>query len=174
MKNGGMPIFGKGPGSRLLQKIVDSSIEAVKPAVLFEQGFQLSGKKLNAFGKEIDLSHHKRIRSVAIGKSAESMAYEIKRRLGDRVTGIIATPVEEHLDVEGFRFFKTGHPLPDEQSVNAAMEIRDLVSSCGREDLLIFLISGGGSAAAFLPARGIEFGRCKRDAQASVRQRGSD
>lgn len=158
MKNGGMPIFGKGPGSRLLQKIVDSSIEAVKPSVLFEQGFQLSGKKLNAFGKEIDLSHHKRIKSVAIGKSAESMAYEIKRRLGDRVTGIIATPVEEHLDVEGFRFFKTGHPLPDEQSVNAAMEIRDLVSSCGREDLLIFLISGGGSAAAFLPAEELNLG----------------
>lgn len=158
MKDGGMPIFGKGPGSRLLQRIVESSIEAVRPSVLFEQGFHLSGDKLNAFGKEIDLGRRKRIKSVAIGKSAESMAYEVKKRLGDRATGIIATPVEKHLDVKGFRFFKTGHPFPDEESANAAMEIRDLVSLCGRDDLLIFLVSGGGSAAAFLPAKGLSLG----------------
>jgi glycerate-2-kinase len=141
-----------------LQRIIETSIEAVKPSVLFEQGFHLSRDKLDAFGKEIELGRRKRIRSVAIGKSAESMAYEVEKRLGDRVTGIVATPVEKHLDVKGFRFFKTGHPFPDEGSVNAAMEIRDLVSSCSRDDLLIFLISGGGSAAAFLPVEELSLG----------------
>jgi glycerate-2-kinase len=134
---------------------VENSIGAVKPSVLFEKGFHLCGDGLDAFGKEFDLSRCRKIKCVAIGKSAESMANEVERKLGGRVTGIIATPIQKHFDLKRFLFFKTGHPFPDKVSTDAAREIYSLVSSCGREDLLIFLISGGGSAAAFLPVNGV-------------------
>jgi len=140
---------------RALERIVESSIGAVKPLALFEEGFHLNGNKLDAFGRQFDLSRFGKIKCVAIGKSAEAMAYEVGQKLGDRVAGIIATPIRKHFGVERFRFFKTGHPFPDKVSTHAGKEIHGLVLSSGKEDLLIFLISGGGSAAAFLPVDGV-------------------
>lgn len=140
---------------KALLKIVKSSISAVKPSVLFEQQFHLSDENLQIFGSEIDLRQYDAIKCVAIGKSAEAMAYETEKRLGSRVDGIIASPVEKHLNAKRFRFFKTGHPLPDARSVGAGREISSFVSSCGARDLLIFMISGGGSASVFVPVDGV-------------------
>jgi len=155
MKDSGISVTGNPPANGLLPKIVKDSIDSVKPSVLFEQGFHLCEDKLEAFGKEFDLSGRKKIKCVAIGKSAEAMAYEVEKRLGDRVVGIIATPIDRHLDERRFHFFKTGHPFPDDGSVKAAGEIQTFVSSSTGQDLLLFLISGGGSAASFLPVNGV-------------------
>ncbi len=141
--------------TRLIQRIVEGSIDAVKPSTLFANDFQIAGTKLIAFGEEIDLSQFGKVKCVAIGKSAEAMAYEVRKRLGEIVTGIIGTPVEQHLHVNGFQFFKTGHPLPDRESVKAGREVERLVSSAHENELLIFLISGGGSAAIFVPVEGV-------------------
>jgi glycerate 2-kinase len=155
MKDRGFFITEDSRVNRMLQRIVSASIASVRPSTLFEQGVHLHGDELNLFGKEINPNQYKGIKCVAIGKSAEAMAYEVEKLLGDRVTGVIATPVEKHFNTKGFQFFKTGHPFPDEESIKAAREIQSFVSSSGKEDLLIFLVSGGGSAAAFLPVDGV-------------------
>ena len=155
MNSGSVSISGNISAVKFLQKIVENAINAVEPRVLFEKGFQVVGDRLTAFGKEIDLGKFKNIKCVAIGKSAEAMSFEMAQRLQGRVTGIIASPVEEHLSLEKFGFYKTGHPFPDEVSLNAGTEIRKFVSSCSGDDFLIFLISGGGSAAACLPVEGV-------------------
>lgn len=158
MRDGGLSITGGGPVNRVLKRIVSASIEAVKPSTLFEQGAHLHGQKLDLFGKEINLSDHKEIKCVAVGKSAEAMAYEIERLFGNRISGVIATPIERHFNTKRFKFFRTGHPFPNETSIIAAKEIRTLVSSSNEDDILIFLVSGGGSAAAFLPVDGLSLG----------------
>jgi glycerate 2-kinase len=155
MNSGSVSISGNTSVGKFLQRIVENAINAVEPRVLFEKGFRVVGDSLTAFGKEMDLSKFKNIKCVAMGKSAEAMSYELDQRLQGKVTGIIATPVEEHLSLERFRFFKTGHPFPDEVSLDAGTEIREFVSSSSGDDLLIFLISGGGSAAACLPVEGV-------------------
>ncbi|HQT91721.1 MAG TPA: DUF4147 domain-containing protein, partial [Candidatus Kryptobacter bacterium] len=139
----------------LLRRIVESSINAVKPSTLFDQSFRLSGSTLDAFGISVDLSLHKRVKCIALGKSAEAMAFEVRRILRSRVTGIVATPVAKHLALEGFEFIRTGHPLPDEASVKAGEAVSDLVQGAGEDDLLLFLISGGGSASIFVPVEGV-------------------
>lgn len=150
---------------KLVRRIVESSITAVKPSTLFARGFHLESQELTAFGIRADLSKHEGVRCVAIGKSAEAMALEVRKRLGERVTGIVATPVEKHLKLEGFEFFKTGHPFPDEESVRAGSAVRDFVGSCGRDDLLLFLISGGGSASIFVPVDGVTLDDANRAAR---------
>lgn len=140
---------------KLFQRIVEGAIKAVKPSSLFESQFQISGNKLIAFGEEFDLSGYANVKCVAIGKSAEAMAYEVEKKLKGKVTGIIATPIEKHFDIKRFRFFETGHPLPDEESVKAGEEVERFVSSSQENDFLIFLISGGGSAAVFVPVYGV-------------------
>jgi len=151
MKDAGLSFTGDTTVKGVLKRIVSASIDAVKPSTLFEHGAYLHGDKLNLFGEEIVLTGHKQIKCIAMGKSAEAAAFEIEKRLGDRVSGVIATPIEKHFDTKRFRFFKTGHPFPNGASVNAAKEICSFVSSYNKDDIMVFLVSGGGSAAAFLP-----------------------
>lgn len=139
----------------ILRKIVGRSIGSVKPSALFGNGFSLHDERLHAFGEIVDFPPGRNVRCVAIGKAAEAMAAEVSKILGHRVKGIIATPVDSHLDIHGFEFHKTGHPYPDNCSVSAGDCIRDFVRSCDEKDLLLFLISGGGSASVFVPVDGI-------------------
>ena len=147
---------------RLLQRIVEHSINAVKPSTPFEHKFHLTADKLNAFGYSIDLGNYREVKCVAIGKSAEAMAFEVKKKLDGRVNGIIATPVERHFDIEDFKFFHTGHPFPNEESVKAGKAVRDFVAGSDEKDLLLFLISGGGSASIFLPPEGVSLDDIKQ------------
>ncbi len=151
---------GQSSAEILLQKIVQNSVRAVKPSTLFENHFKLSGESLNAFGHNVDLKNRAAVKCVGIGKSAEAMSYEVRKRLGGKVSGIIATPVERHIGVEGFEFFKTGHPYPDEISVEAGKRVEQFVKSCHSTDLLLFLVSGGGSASVFVPVEGVSLNDC--------------
>lgn len=139
----------------LLQRVVETSIGAVKPAVILESRIRVSGDVLNIYDQSVDLRHHHTLKCIAIGKCAEAMALEFRRKLGNKVTGIIATPVEKHLSVDGFEFIKTGHPYPDAESVRAGNMALDLAASCKHDDVIVFLISGGGSASVFTPAQGV-------------------
>lgn len=139
----------------LINRIVESAINAVKPSALFENGLILHGTMLNIFGYSTHLENSRTVRCVAIGKCAEAMAYEVHRKLGQRVSGVIATPVIQRRNIPGFEFYETGHPLPDERSEKAGQRIIDFLSKGGEKDLYMFLISGGGTSSTFLPVEGV-------------------
>lgn len=139
----------------IINRIVKSAINAVKPYALFENGLTLHGTMLNIFGYSTHLENSRRIRCVSIGKCAEAMAYEVRRKLAEKVSGVIATPVSQRRGVPGFEFYETGHPFPDERSINAGRRIIDFISRGGEKDLYMFLISGGGTSSIFLPVEGI-------------------
>lgn len=157
-----MKMHGGTRAEQLVRKIVENSILAVQPSTLFSSSFRFEEDELYAFGIRAHLAGKGSVKCVAIGKSAEAMALEVRRRLGDRVTGIVATPVKRHLDLRGFDFYKTGHPLPDEESVKAGNAVRHLVAGSAGSDLLLFLISGGGSASIFVPAEGVTLADANR------------
>lgn len=146
----------------LVRMVVEQSIASVKPSTLFESGFTLASGGLNAFGSHIDVSSRTRFKCAAIGKSAEAMALEVRRNIGDRVSGVVATPVEQHLKPEGFVHFKTGHPFPDETGVMAGQAIRDMIAGSSHEDVILFLVSGGGSASIFMPVEGVTLAEANR------------
>ncbi len=150
-----MKTAGASSAETLLRRVVESSIGAVKPAAVLESRVRLSGDILKLYDQTIDLSRSHALKCVAIGKCAEAMAYEFRRKLGNRVTGVIAAPVEMHLSVQGFEVFKTGHPYPDAESVKAGNRVRELAATCRPGDVIFFLISGGGSAAVFVPVEGV-------------------
>lgn len=104
------------------------------------------------------------IYAVAIGKAARPMASALTEILGERLTaGVITAPATKHaqenaitstrtsadnlLFTERWRVFAGGHPLPNRQSLNAAQAAFRLLRRADDESaLVIFLISGGGSA----------------------------
>src|SRR5678816_404265 len=86
------------------------------------------------------------IYAIAIGKAARSMALGLAEALADKlVAGVISAP--ELLDTQGWQSFVGGHPLPNEASLEAAQAAFQLLDRANSEQaLVIFLISGGGSA----------------------------
>lgn len=89
-----------------------------------------------------------RVFLVAIGKAAWQMAHCAAQLLGDRLeAGVVVT---KHGHSQGAiprcAIYEGGHPVPDEASFRGTRTAMDLVQDLGQEDLVIFLVSGGGSA----------------------------
>ncbi|MGC8653688.1 MAG: glycerate kinase type-2 family protein [Candidatus Kryptoniota bacterium] len=139
----------------IINRIVERAINAVRPSNLFETGLTVHGTMLNVFGYSTHIGNGRNVRCVAIGKCAEAMAYEVRRKLGSQVSGVIASPINQRRDIPGFEFYETGHPFPDERSEIAGRRIIDFLSKAGEKDLYIFLISGGGTASIFIPVEGV-------------------
>jgi glycerate 2-kinase len=102
---------------------------------------------------EIDLSAYKRVFVIALGKAAGPMLdvllSRIKRRQGMR--GICCSNQLPKKRNWRFRYFEGGHPLPNEDSFNAARAALALLRRAKKDTIVFFLISGGGSALCDFP-----------------------
>lgn len=89
-----------------------------------------------------------KIYSIAIGKAAAAMASALEERLGERLNGGVLSAPRMNLQLgTRWRVFAGGHPLPNESSLDAARAAFDLLKEADDPDsLVIFLVSGGGSA----------------------------
>jgi glycerate 2-kinase len=103
-----------------------------------------------------DLEAFRRIFVVGTGKASAAMGQAVENILGDRVTdGLITTKYGHALPLKRITLVESGHPIPDLKGVEGAKRIRNLLKASGPEDLVIFLLSGGGSALLPYPADGI-------------------
>lgn len=122
-----------------LRKISDEIIKAAINAVLPDEAVKraLEGKEFS--GKVV---------LVAAGKAAWQMAKAAKDVLGNRIDDGVVVTKYEHVkgEIEGIRCYEAGHPVPDENSFKATQEAIDLVTGLSKDDTVLFLISGGGSA----------------------------
>ena len=87
---------------------------------------------------------------IGAGKAAASMAVAVEQHWpGDAaLEGLVVTRYRHGLPTRRIRVIEAGHPVPDETGESAAKEILQRVGSLAPSDLLLALISGGGSAAA--------------------------
>jgi hydroxypyruvate reductase len=84
------------------------------------------------------------------------MAKALEDLLGDRITaGILVVKDGHGLPLKKIRIQEAGHPVPDERGVAGTLEILKLLEGAGERDLVICLISGGGSALLIAPSEGI-------------------
>lgn len=98
-----------------------------------------------------DLNAHSRVFVVSIGKAGHTLVEALEAKVGSRLEGIVATSVDPGAQVHGFRYFKGGHPTPNADSVRAAEAILKSLNAQTASSLVIFLLSGGGSAIAEKP-----------------------
>lgn len=103
-----------------------------------------------------DLSLIRHVWVVGAGKAVAAMAQAVEQLVGDRIEGgLIIVKYGHSLPLEHIGIVEAGHPLPDEDGISAAHRILALVREAGPDDLVIVLLSGGGSALLSLPAEGI-------------------
>ncbi|MBC7930257.1 MAG: DUF4147 domain-containing protein, partial [Rubrivivax sp.] len=95
----------------------------------------------------------RKIYSVAVGKAAAAMASALDERLGDRLAcGVLSAPPTDLKLAPRWRSFEGGHPLPNESSLAAARAAFELLRGADDPDgLVVFLVSGGGSAMVEWP-----------------------
>lgn len=106
--------------------------------------------------KRRNLTRYRNIYVVGAGKAGASMALATERVLGRRITAGLINVKDGHLArLRRIELNECGHPVPDARGVAGAERIAELARSAGSGDLVICLISGGGSALLPLPAEGI-------------------
>jgi hydroxypyruvate reductase len=139
--------------------IFTGSLKACSIATAFDRRLRFDGHTLHRLLPDgsgpatIDLSAYKRVFVIALGKAAapmlEILLERMKRRKGLR--GICASNQLPTKRNWRFRYFESGHPLPNEDSFAAARAALALLRKARKDTLVFFLISGGGSALFELP-----------------------
>jgi glycerate 2-kinase len=98
-----------------------------------------------------DLNAYSRVFVISIGKAAHTMLTALHEQAGERFEGIVASSVEPQFHIRGFRYFHGGHPMPNAESIRAAGSMLNTLNAQNESSLVIYLISGGGSAAVEKP-----------------------
>jgi len=139
-------------GRDLAWRIMRAALKAVDPAEAVRNALRLEGETLHLGGRSYDLRRYRRIHVAGAGKAGAPMARAVEDVLGDRVTAGLVNVKYGYTDAtRRVRLREAGHPLPDASSLEGTGEIVDLLRDAGEDDLVIGLISGGGSALMMLP-----------------------
>jgi len=137
-----------------------AAVDSVAPARLVASALRVEGDAvvLDAAGVRaaIPLSSLRKIHLVGAGKAGRAMGEAALAALGKHVAdGVIAVPRGAEGQSGPVRFAAAGHPVPDIFSLAAAREILSVTERAGKGDLVVALVSGGGSAMLSAPADGI-------------------
>src|SRR5882762_8858403 len=95
---------------------------------------------------------------VGAGKGSAAMARAVEQhwpKRGGKLSGLIVTRYGHAVPTTDIEVVEAGHPVPDEAGRAAAARILDMVQGLTADDLVLCLVSGGGSALLTLPAPGL-------------------
>ena len=142
-----------------LKRIFRAAVDAVEPGRLVREALRRDGERIVLTAGGVFAEATAPFRSVYLvggGKAGRAMGEAAAAVLGDLVTaGAVAVPAGSGGSAGALRFIEAGHPVPDAGSREAARAMRGLVARAGEEDLVLALLSGGGSAMISAPADGV-------------------
>lgn len=137
-------------------RIFKAALAAVDPEAAVLGHVSVRGTNLRLRDREWDLGSFQNIYVVGAGKAAAPMAKAIESLLGERITDGVVVVKEGHgLSLERVRVREASHPVPDERGILGTKEVLELARRAGPDDLVVALLSGGGSALLIAPAQGI-------------------
>lgn len=133
---------------KIALEIAQKAIETSSPEVAVKKYLELYSGELSIKGK---------LYVLAVGKAAWRMANASAEVLGENISaGIVITKYfHSQGTIPKFKIYEAAHPLPDENSILATSKIIDLISNLSSDDMVLFLLSGGGSALLEKPLNGV-------------------
>ena len=127
---------------KMLREVFDAAVAAADPRVMLKDHLPELPKG--------------RVVVVGCGKSAASMAASLEAAWPDvEMTGLVVTRYGHEMPTRRIEVMQSSHPVPDANSEIAAQRMLEVVQGLTADDLVIALISGGGSALMALPAPGL-------------------
>jgi glycerate-2-kinase len=144
------------PASELALVVYEHVLEAVRADRLIVAAVTRHEDVLIVQGHPYDLSPFRRVFVAGAGKASVPMARALGQILGDRLAGGLIVTKQGHAEaVPGIEVIEAVHPVPDETSLAAGRRLVDFAQSCGPDDLVLFVLSGGASALTEAPVDGI-------------------
>ena len=151
-------------------KIFREAVKAVDPEKIVSEHLSLKGEVLRVGKKKYPLSAVERIFVVGTGKASAPMAANLERILSHRIAGGWVNVKYGHgRNLKRIHIHEAGHPLPDAQGLEGSRKIVRMFEGLTPKDLVIFLISGGGSALLPLPVPGVTLEEKQRVTQLLLR-----
>jgi hydroxypyruvate reductase len=136
--------------------IFNDALKAVSPEASVRKHLKRIVSELSFGNQTVDLDCIRHLYVVGAGKASAAMAAAVEEIIPGRITGGLVNVKYGHTaPLSAVRLAEAGHPIPDTPGLQGSEEILSLVSGAGPEDLVLCLISGGGSALLPLPAPGL-------------------
>ena len=130
-----------------------AALAAADVAPLLHRHLRLDGRALSAGPLRLDLDRVRRVLVLGAGKAGASMARTVEAMLGASMKeGFVVVKDGYRLPTARIEIAEAGHPVPDGRGVAASARLLALAESATAADLVIFLVSGGGSALTPAPA----------------------
>ena len=135
--------------------ILETALKAVDPEQAIYNALRLSDETLLFEGGSVDLSEIKRVFVIGGGKAGGLMAKAVEALLGDRIESGVVNVLEGTENAVSLKYIELNgahHPVPSESGVKGVKRMLEITKGLGEDDLVITLISGGGSALMPYPA----------------------
>lgn len=129
--------------------ILTSALNAVDPYNAVKSRFE--GEKINIDEKVIELSDFENIYLIGFGKASVGMAQAICDMVNVTKGTVVTNDPNNKLQSNRVTTVVGSHPIPDQNSIAGTEKILDVIEECGEKDLLLVMISGGGSALLCKP-----------------------
>lgn len=137
-------------------EIFQAALTAADPQEAIKRYVKLADDGLQIGKHRFNFQDYDRILLVGAGKAGAPMAKALEDLLGERIAaGVIVVKEGHGLPLKQVRVHEAGHPVPDERGMRGAEDILALVNQAGERDLILCVISGGGSALLVAPAEGV-------------------
>lgn len=130
-----------GPPRRLLREMFDAAIASAQPELCIPP--------------HLPAPPRGRLIVVGAGKASAAMARCVEKHWAGELSGFVVTRYGYSVPCERIEIAESAHPVPDAAGMNAALRMLDMVQGLRADDLVLCLISGGGSALLPLPAAGL-------------------
>lgn len=136
--------------------IFREGVAAADPVQAIRRNLRLQESTLIAGATRYRLDQYRRIFVVGAGKASAAMARGLEQLLGRRITGGLINVKDGHTArLRRIEINECSHPQPDARGVDGARRIAEIARSASDDDLIVSVISGGGSALLPLPAAGL-------------------
>ncbi|HOO98800.1 MAG TPA: DUF4147 domain-containing protein [Bacteroidales bacterium] len=124
-----------------------AGVKGVLPGRIISDTLSVQGPLMRAGDFSYDLNRFNNVYVLGAGKASAALGHYLEILLGDRIrAGHIVTKYGFYIKLKRISVTEAGHPVPDANSFAATREIIKLAENAGEEDLVICLLSGGGSS----------------------------
>ena len=138
------------PNRKLALEIMNAGLDSINTEKVIGSSVRLDGNILRIQEQEFDLAQFKKIKVVGFGKSSCSAGRALEKILGERINQGAIVGLEK-IDLKYIETFAGTHPRPSEKNIEAGNKIYEIIKDSTEDDLIIVLVSGGGSALLCYP-----------------------
>jgi len=144
-------------------EVLEKAIKSVEPNKLIQNNVKIIDDKLNIQKDKFDLNKYNNIFIIGGGKASAQMSLALEKILKNqpeiKYEGFINIPegqkIRDYSPSTKIRMNRASHPIPNEKGLTGTKEMVKIVENATKNDLIICVISGGGSALLPLPKQGI-------------------